>query len=125
MGKRARSVKLGGQLGWKIQGILGEVVLDRCNNNLRRSLQVLNYIAAWGVFYEIKGEGPATDRDFEDVLSIPFGTASRWKRAFWETFPELEDPSLMWEQVKSEIRSRSVEAVTLQVGAARIELGVA
>ncbi len=115
----------GGRLGWKVEGVLGEVVLERCGHDFRRGLQVLNYVAAWGLFFEIEGHGPATDRDLQDVVKVPYATGSRWKRAFRQTFPELEDPAPLWEQVKSAVQSESVDVATLQVGASRVDLGTA
>jgi hypothetical protein len=112
----------GARLGWKVQGILGEVVLDRCGNDFRRGLQVLNYVAAWGLFFEIEGEGPTTDRRLDEVVNVPYATGSRWKRAFRQTFPELEDPGPLWEQVKAGVQSESVDVAMLQVGASTVDL---
>lgn len=121
--KIARDQLVGVQVGWKVQGVLADVVMERRGRQFGKALQVLCYVAAWGLFFEAHGRGPRTDREFAaGVKGVPLNTGNRWKLLFRETFPELDDPGPLWEQVKAGVRSESVEVVAVEVGAADVDL---
>lgn len=120
--KPIQDAAAGARDGWKVQGVLGDLVLDRCGREIGRAMKVLSYVAAWGLFYEANGRGPNTVREFSAAVKVPRNTANRWDHAFRETFPDLESPALLWAQVKAGVRSDSVEVVALEVGASQVKI---
>ncbi len=113
----------GGVAGWKVQRVLGDLVLERCDDEFKRAWLVLSYIGAWGLFYENNGRGPNTDREFSAGVNVPLGTSHRWRTAFEQTFPAFDTPEVLWHEVKTGVSSQSVEVAGLQVGAARVQFG--
>jgi hypothetical protein len=114
----------GAKAGWRVQGVLGDVVMERCGHDFKRMWQVLTYIGGWGLFYEANGRAPRTDREYSSGVNVALGTSHRWRTAFAETFPEFDTPLILWEQVNGRVHSETVEVAALEVGACQVELAV-
>jgi hypothetical protein len=121
--QRVRAVKAGGQLGYVSATTLGDEVLERQSNPLT-AWQILNYIAMWGVYVEVKGTEPKSTRELSELVGQSHTTMARYSLKFKRAFPEYETPAVLWQKVRDQVEAKQhaehPEAVAMRIGGATL-----
>ncbi len=84
---------------------------------------VLLYITFWGRYRDRTGEAPPSNLAHANALNISHRTLLRHKDRFHEAFPELEDPGVLYDLVRTKVEDTGddpAEVVAFKLGGASL-----
>jgi hypothetical protein len=76
---------------------LTEYLLRRVG--FRKAVQVMTFIAAWGIFIEMNGRPPVNVTEYSVWWNQSVPTGYREQERFRLAFPEEVDPTAMWARI--------------------------
>lgn len=111
--------RIGG--GVSLNETLAQLVMERVDGSHVKAMQVLSFIALYGVYVEQNGTEPRSVSDLARATRSKrsHATVERHGAAFREAFPEYSMPAVLWAKAREQLHflDSDEDVVSLQLGA--------